>query len=295
MFENVLIGVDGRDGGRDAIALARLLGSATARFALANIYGEGWLLGRGAAATHPIERDQSRKCLAAERSAARIDAELISLAQTPVGRGLHLLAEHRCADLLVVGSSRHGVLGRVLMGDDARASLNGAPSAVAVAPLGYAHAANRIATIGVGYDDSDESKLALRAAREQAARHGATIRALSVVSLENVRADSPIPADWPATVARLVEQRLRRLQELQSVGATAVQGGPREELARLSHEVDLLVVGSRGYGPAGRLFHGSVSNHLVRHAACPLLALPRAVAEHRPDQDTAHEQAVAVS
>jgi hypothetical protein len=117
------------------------------------------------------------RALAAERSAASIDAELISLAQTPVGRGLHLLAEHRGADLLVVGSSRHGVLGRVLMGDDARASLNGTPSAVAVAPLGYAHAANRINTIGVGLDASDESKLALRAAREQAARHGAAVHA----------------------------------------------------------------------------------------------------------------------
>jgi hypothetical protein len=73
------------------------------------------------------------------------------------------------------------------------------------------------------------------------------------------------------------------------------KGVPEKTSPRLSYEVDLLVVGSRGYGPAGRLFHGSVSNYLVRHAACPLLVLPRAVAEHRHDQETAHEKAVDVS
>jgi hypothetical protein len=43
-----------------------------------------------------------------------------------------------------------------------------------------------------------------------------------------------------------------------------------------SASVDLLVVGSRGYGPLGRLVHGSTSNELARVSCCPLLVLPRA-------------------
>jgi hypothetical protein len=39
--------------------------------------------------------------------------------------------------------------------------------------------------------------------------------------------------------------------------------------------VDLLIVGSRGYGPVGSVFHGSVSSYLERHAASALLVLPR--------------------
>jgi nucleotide-binding universal stress UspA family protein len=54
-----------------------------------------------------------------------------------------------------------------------------------------------------------------------------------------------------------------------------VDGGPREELTKLADRVDLLIVGSRGYGPVGSVFHGSVSSYLERHAASALLVLPR--------------------
>ena len=55
----------------------------------------------------------------------------------------------------------------------------------------------------------------------------------------------------------------------------AVYGGPREELARFGDDLDLLVVGSRGHGPLGRVFHAGVSDYLARHAPCPLLIMPR--------------------
>ncbi len=48
-----------------------------------------------------------------------------------------------------------------------------------------------------------------------------------------------------------------------------------EELAVLSGEVDLIVVGSRGYGPIRRMVRGSTSNYLERHARCSLLVVPR--------------------
>jgi len=48
------------------------------------------------------------------------------------------LAQERAADLIVVGSSRHAFLGRILLGDDARESLDGAPCAVAIAPHEFA-------------------------------------------------------------------------------------------------------------------------------------------------------------
>jgi nucleotide-binding universal stress UspA family protein len=47
---------------------------------------------------------------------------------------LHELAELTDADLLVIGSSRRGLLGRALIGGDTRAALNGASCAVAIAP-----------------------------------------------------------------------------------------------------------------------------------------------------------------
>ena len=47
-------------------------------------------------------------------------------------------------------------------------------------------------------------------------------------------------------------------------------------LAAQSHEVGLMIVGSRGYGPLGAVLLGGTSHSLLREAACPLIVTPRA-------------------
>jgi nucleotide-binding universal stress UspA family protein len=211
-----------------------------------------------------------------ERDLAALDAELVVFSERRAGRGLHVLAERLRADLLVVGSTAHGLLDRVLMGDDTRAALAGAPCAVAIAPRGYRHRPYELESLGVGYDGSPESDLALAAARDLAAQHGATIWALQVLSLADAEDGSPPAADWTAGPSRLLRRTIARLSGLgDDVEGDAVYGRPREELVRYGENVDLLLVGSRGYGPLGRLFHGSVSGYLARHAPCPLLIMPR--------------------
>jgi hypothetical protein len=58
-------------------------------------------------------------------------------------------------------------------------------------------------------------------------------------------------------------------------------GAPWKQLGERSTDLDLLVVGSRSYGPARRLLLGSTSTKLARHAACPLL-VTRAALTARP-------------
>ena len=76
-------------------------------------------------------------------------------------------------------------------------------------------------------------------------------------------------------VDAVVAEARERILALGGVEAHAAYGHPAEELALYSASLNLLVVGSRGYGPIGRLFHGSTSQELARHARCPLLVLPR--------------------
>lgn len=279
MFSKVLIGVDGRQGGRDAIALARQLAAPGASLTLAHVYG--LLLGRGA--LEPRARAEVHQLLERERDAASVDATFIARGDRPVGQGLHELTDELGADLMVVGSCRRALLGRAMLGDDARDALDGAPCAIAIAPRGYAQSRQELHSVGVGYDGSPESERALDAAGELARRHGATVKALWVVSLQDVREERPIPADWPQTAELLVGRCRDELRRLEDVEGDAVYGGPREELQRLSDRVDLLLVGSRGYGPVGRLFHGSVSRYLLGHVACPLLVLPRGAAGPRAE------------
>jgi hypothetical protein len=67
------------------------------------------------------------------------------------------------------------------------------------------------------------------------------------------------------------------------VEGRAVYGLAGEELAAFGDQVDLLVVGSRSYGPVKRLVLGSASDYLQRHARCSLLVLPRVAIDSGED------------
>src|SRR5262245_48586589 len=165
MFEKVLAGVDGRPNGRDAIALASRLSNPGGKLVLAHV--EVVLPGPlhvSNPAAGGAESEDALALLQRERDAAEVGAELISLRSSSAGRGLHQCAEQQDADLLVVGSHSRGLFGRVMLGDDTRASLNGAPCAVAIASRGYGELPKPFAIVGVGYDGSPESEMALAAA-----------------------------------------------------------------------------------------------------------------------------------
>jgi len=278
MFNNVLVGVEGGPHGRDAIALASRLLETGGKLTLVNVF---------AGSSRPIDavtpgmvaedRARARGLLELERAGAAVEAELLAVDAMTPGEGLHLAAERQEADLLVVGSCRRGPFKRVVLGDDTRASLNGAPCAVAVAPSGYSQHASDFATIGVAYDGSQESVAALERAKDLAAPTHAAIRALQVVSVSYYEYMGMM-APAGGGIDEMVKAADAQMKALPGVEGRAEYGLVGEELAAFSGEVDILVVGSRNYGPARRLMVGSTSNHLQRHARGPLLVLPRGTA-----------------
>jgi nucleotide-binding universal stress UspA family protein len=281
MFDTLLVGVDGRPGGRDAIALAAQLVSPEGRIRLVHVYSDRRIAGpRMPDATDQPEAAES--LLAREARVAEIEADSIAIADPSPGRTLHRLAQRDNADLLVVGSSHRGALGRVLLGDETLAALNGAPCAVAIAPAGYAVNGRDMLTIGIGHDGSPESELALLAARSLAGRQGSRLRALAVVSLQSVGQGSDTPLDWTEQTELVIKDERARLQAIDGVEGEVVYGDPSEELAAFAKELDLLIVGSRSNGPLGRLLNGSTSTYLARRCPCPLLVLPRALIPSAP-------------
>ena len=273
MFKNVLIGVDGSPNGRDAVALASRLADPEGKLTLAHVR-PGML--------HPLhavtpgllaeERHASAQLLERELALTQVSADLISIVSTSPGRGLHEHAEDLKADLLVVGSCSHGVFGRAILGDDTRAALNGAPCAVAIAAHGYSEHPTPVARIGVGYNGSRESEAALEFTRMLAARTRATVEAVEVISMPTY---GFVDAAVGESMELMLTEASSRMKELSGVAGRAVYGGAGEQLAALSDNVDLLVVGSRSYGAVLRLVLGSTSDYLERHARCSLLVLPR--------------------
>jgi nucleotide-binding universal stress UspA family protein len=281
MFRTVLVGVDGDEGGRDAIALAARLVDKGGELTFAHVFHER----RSASQqrSHPGvlgKREAARQLLERARAEAGVSAHVRLRDAPSVGRGLHELAEITGADLLVVGSSRRGLLGRAGLGDDTRAALNGAPCAIAVAPAGYRRESPVLMReIGVGYDGSPESEHAVAVARVLAAELDSTLSAFEAVSVPRSIYYGAPERVTASAVQRALAGASERIAALGGVEPHAAYGDPVEELTLYSASLDLLVVGSRSYGPIGRLVHGSTAQHLTSTAHCPLLVLTRGARE----------------
>jgi nucleotide-binding universal stress UspA family protein len=245
-----------------------------------------------------IDEDLLRDCtemidaLEADLTAAGISVSCRKLQSTSAARALHEAAEEDDAGLLVVGSSRRSSAGRVLAGSTAMRLLHGAPCPVAVVPQTYT-ARGGPETIGVAYVNSEEGREALRGAHALARRAGATLRVLTVVKLSpsaHLEEDA-VRASWQPEVKDWVDveghHRIEAERELRRVVAAladdvpvevdAFVGDPAEVIVEVSKGLDLLVCGSRGYGPARAVLLGSVSRRVTAEAHCPVVVLPRGV------------------
>ena len=161
----ILVGHDGSPHADDALALGRMLSSLTgAELVLARIVPWEPLPLQAVPVPELKNRyeEQERDALAelqriADRAGAQVEA---GPGESPA-QGLHLLAEELNPDIVVVGSSHRGRIGQVLAGNIAVRLLNGLHTPLAVAPAGYADAAQELHTIGVGFDGSPEARAAL--------------------------------------------------------------------------------------------------------------------------------------
>lgn len=294
MFKNVLVGVNDDEGGRDATQLARKLVAIDGELTFANIFREEPPDRRQRIHPDVFEQGETAERLLERASAeAGLTPHLRWRGASSVGRGLHELAEVIGADLLVVGSSRFAPRGRAALGDNTRAALNGAPCAIAVAPTGYrGEPRTPMREIGVGYDGSPESQHALGVARTLAAGLGSRLSAFEVVSIPRhvyVGAPGSVTA---SAIRRAVNIAREQIAALGGVEAHAAYGDAVTELTLYSASLDLLVVGSRSYGPVGRLVHGSTAQHLTRTSHCPLVVLTRAAREAGVPGPTEREEAL---
>jgi nucleotide-binding universal stress UspA family protein len=188
MFRRIVVGIDEHVGGRDAIALAKNLLDRDGEIMLAHVRAHDRHVYRGPSAAYEASgRARAAELLEKVRDEAGIDACLRWRVACSVERGLHELCEVTGADLLAVGSSQRGLVGRVLLGDDMQAALDGAPCAIAIAPTNYSRQPVAMREIGVGYNGTPESEHALELARRIAAGTGAKLSAFEAVSLSTSR------------------------------------------------------------------------------------------------------------
>lgn len=314
MSKPILVGYDPREGDRApvdfGVAMARLTGAP-----LVLAFVQAAPLGPLSAPLEPpsadptlygvgqVDEDLLAVCtpaveqVEAEQKASGVQFECRKLSSTSAARALHEAAEEEDAGLLVVGSAGRSSVGRVVAGSTAQRLMHGAPCPIAVVPRNWTADGWPI-TIGVGYVDTEEAREALRGAHALAYRAGATLRVFTVVhaSPSMLAATPVLPAGIEESTAEETrealegleaEHRLQAQTELRTavgaldgdvaVEADVLVGDPAETVIDASEHLDLLLCGSRGYGPLRAVLLGSFSRRVTAEARCPVIVLPRGV------------------
>ena len=291
----VLVGFDGSDESRDAVALGRSLAAAIGAplvvGAVLDYFPEDPLTAAVDSFEAAVAEDRGRLEGLLRKQLSDDGTEFDTVLALSAAHGLQELAEEHAAEVVVVGSTHRGPFGRVALGSMAERLLSGSTRTVAVAPRGYSRDAASGAAlrdVGVAYDASPESHAALGFAAGLAAAAGARLAMIRSVEPWAVRA--PVVPGVPVPITETPEQReareraaeesleraLARIDpEIDARGDVEV-GRAEEVLLERSAALDLLVMGSRGYGPVRRVLLGSVSSKVARAAECPVLVVPRA-------------------
>ncbi|MDN5917445.1 MAG: universal stress protein [Pseudonocardia sp.] len=139
--------------------------------------------------------------------------------------------------------------------------------------------------IVVGVDTSTPSRAALRWALREADGTGRVVRAVLVWNPAPLFAGpapayepiGPVRAEYRAELERAVAEVVGPRPPV-GVTTEVLEGDPADELARRADGAALLVLGSHGRGRLRATFLGSVALGCVRHATCPVLIIPPALA-----------------
>jgi len=234
--------------------------------------------------------EQGLEALEAELETDGVAVEYRTVPGQSAPSVLHRAAEQEDAQLLVVGSTSRGAAGRVFPGSTAERLMHGAPCPIAVVPHGWSDA-GPLRTIGVAYVETEEGRAALQGAHGLARRAGATLRVITVVKLgAGARAETETYRAGQRGVSFEDvegEHRVRTETEVRAavsgldgdvpVEVDAFLEDPAEVLIRVSEHLDLLVCGSRGYGPLRAVLLGGVTRRVTTAASCPVVVLPRGV------------------
>jgi nucleotide-binding universal stress UspA family protein len=132
--------------------------------------------------------------------------------------------------------------------------------------------------IVVGVDGSPSSEHALLWAARQAQLMAAELHAVIAWNFPSTYGWTPVveDIDWAESARSVLEQAVDNALgrgDAEKVHQHVVDGHPAPALLDAATDADLLVVGSRGHGGFTGMLLGSVSQHVVTHARCPVVVV----------------------
>lgn len=294
MASRVVIGYDGSEASEDAVAFGLTWCRSTGDVpVVATVYPEEHPLGAGHVDVEwaSYVRQQAEDLQDKARAAVGDVALYRNVASTSAAHGLADLAEDVEAVAVIVGTSQETALSRALLGSITERLLHGATVPVTVVPAGWRQSApEQISKIGVAYVDTRDGREALRTAVRVAQRIPARLTLYSVLGKSSEHFSYLAGRTDEQAVVNKARDSFRKALEFAAAGVPSeldtetvlLEGAVVESLAALGpDDVDLLVCGSRGYGPVRRVLLGGVSSQLIRRAQLPVAIVPRAATASR--------------
>jgi len=249
------------------------------------------------AGVDPLE-DEYRGYVAAqataslERVVAQIscdfDISVVTHHATSVPNGLmELVAEHS-ADLVVVGSSSSGLLGRIALGTVTERLVYTSKVPVAIAPRGYPSSPAPVRRLTAAYRDGADAAELIATSAELAKEWGARLRIASFTvrpftmfggSIER-SAEELVVQQWARRTTDAVIKQLDDVRTTVAVPDVDVVIGIGNEWREAVDDIawepgDVLLLGSGAAGPLAQVFLGTAASKILRHAPVPVMIVPR--------------------
>lgn len=142
----------------------------------------------------------------------------------------------------------------------------------------------RAAPVIVGYDGSPDAKRALAWAVDLARDNDSPVRVVTATGDVRIRQVTELDQEWERShVSGLTDDAKKAVEAtgLDNIELDVVKAAPVPALIVDADHASLIVVGSQGHGRVASMFVGSVSQHVARHAPCPVV-----VVREQADPDT---------
>jgi nucleotide-binding universal stress UspA family protein len=198
--------------------------------------------------------------------------------------GLTDLATEIGAEVVVVGSSSAGLLGRVALGGVTGRLVHTAHLPVAIAPRGYPRAPGAIRRLSVAYGGHAEAVGLIASSAALAKRWSAELRIVSLTvrppgGAFDRSAEDLVIAQWRKRTTDEITKQLNdirsaiALPEIDVVISTGYDW--REAVENVPWEAgDLVLLGSGAAGVKTQVFLGSAAAKILRHSPVPVMILP---------------------
>jgi nucleotide-binding universal stress UspA family protein len=217
-----------------------------------------------------------------------LDISRIVHSSSSISHGLMELVDQHGADLVVVGSSSSGLLGRIALGSVTERLVHTSKVPVALAPRGYPASPVPLQRLTVAYGGAADAVGLIATSAELAEQWKVQLRIASFTvqplpifggSVDRF-AEDLVVRQWTSKTTDAAIEQLNAARATVSIPdvdvVTGVGAEWRDAVESVAWETgDVLLLGSGAAGPMAQVFLGTAASKILRHAPVPVMIVPK--------------------